>query len=107
MSQKGLKNFMDTPFKVMQPNKAYKTSMRSYNGIRFIAQGEFVGDNRSTAASFTIWNKPKDEKKDEGMKSEEMKEKGKKKAKKKGKKSKKKMSDKVAMADDKLSLIHI
>jgi photosystem II stability/assembly factor-like uncharacterized protein len=107
MSQAGLGKFMDTPFKVTQPNTAYKTSMRSYNGIRFIAQGEFVGDNRSTAASFTIWNKPKEETKDGDMKSEDKRKGSEKKYKEsKNKKSKKKKSDKekkASDADDKMS----
>ena len=98
MSRQSLKSFMDQPFKVMTPNTAYKTEYRSYNGIRFIAQGEFVGDNRTSAALFTIWNKPKEEKKED--KDSDMS-----KDKKKSKNSKKKKSDKKSKkadsADDK------
>lgn len=37
---------------------AYQNSYRSYDGIRFIAQGEFVGDNKRGGAMMTIWKKP-------------------------------------------------
>jgi len=38
---------------------AYHTSMRSYDGIRFNAQGEFIGDNKSVGyAKVNIWTKP-------------------------------------------------
>lgn len=49
---------LDKEFKVFQPGTAYKTSRRSYDGIRFIAQGDFVGQNRTTSAMFSIWRKP-------------------------------------------------
>jgi len=43
------------------------TASRSYQGVRFIGQGDFQGKNRSTGALFTVWNKAKkkeDKKKD-------------------------------------------
>jgi len=43
------------------PN-SYLNSYRSYDGIRFIAQGEFVGDNKSNNGSISYWMKPKKDK---------------------------------------------
>lgn len=60
-------------FKLFEPQTAYITSRRSYDGIRFGATGEFVGDNRGYGAVITAWNKKKEEKK-EDMSSEEAKE---------------------------------
>lgn len=48
-----------------EPAPAYLTSNRSYDGIRFVAQGEFIGDNKSSAAVFNYWLKPIAEKTDE------------------------------------------
>ncbi|NNE13787.1 MAG: hypothetical protein HKN51_02340 [Saprospiraceae bacterium] len=73
---------LDEPFKVFETGIAYQTSRRSYDGIRFNAQGEFIGDNRRGGAVFNIWNKPKD--KEEA----EMKKSSKDKKEKKGKKNK-------------------
>ena len=36
----------------------YLTSSRSYDGVRFGAQGEYIGDNKYTGAQFTIWKRP-------------------------------------------------
>ncbi|MEE9439257.1 MAG: hypothetical protein V3V14_09685 [Saprospiraceae bacterium] len=48
------------------PPIAYQVSMRSYDGIRFSAQGEFVGDNKSIGyAKIGVWNKPNKDNKDE------------------------------------------
>jgi hypothetical protein len=50
---------------------AYHASRRSYDGIRFNAQGEFVGDNKSVGyAKINIWKSPKvdDEEKEEKVK---------------------------------------
>jgi photosystem II stability/assembly factor-like uncharacterized protein len=43
---------------LFNPSPAYLTSFRSYDGIRFIAQGEFVGDNKQRGAMITFWKKP-------------------------------------------------
>lgn len=41
--------------------KAYDLNFRSYDGVRFIAQGEFVGDNRTkNGANISLWVKPDD-----------------------------------------------
>jgi photosystem II stability/assembly factor-like uncharacterized protein len=102
MTRRSMKGFLDTPFSVLKPNKAYQTEFRSYNGIRFIAQAEFVGDNKSSNAVFTIWNKPADEdesEKDAEMKGEDSKEKKKKNRDKKAKKAK----DKKVEAGDEMN----
>ncbi len=57
------KNILKEDFKVFDPQTAYLTSSRSYQGVRFIAQGDFQGDNKSTAAQFVVWNKPGDKEK--------------------------------------------
>lgn len=44
---------------------AYLVETRSYDGIRFNAQGDFVGDNRNMGgARLSLWVKPEKEKKD-------------------------------------------
>ena len=45
-------------FAAFDPPIAYMTSKRSYDGIRFSAQSEFIGDNNHKGASFPIWLKP-------------------------------------------------
>jgi len=82
---------LNTDFAVFEPGTAYQTSRRSYDGIRFNAQGEFVGDNRRGGAVFTIWKKPADKAEE---KKDEMDDKKKSKKKKKGKKDKKGDGDK-------------
>ncbi len=54
---------LNSDFKVYDPADYYRTSFRSYDGIRFIAQGEFVGDNKSSGAQFMVWKKPKEKSK--------------------------------------------
>merc|ERR1711966_290195 len=36
----------------------YTSNNRSYQGIRFIGQAEFVGENKSTNAMISMWIKP-------------------------------------------------
>lgn len=55
---------LDRPFYAVETSPVYLTSNRSYDGIRFIAQGEFVGDNKSTRAVFTVWNGDENDKDD-------------------------------------------
>ncbi len=53
---------LDSDFEVFRPVPAYLVSNRSYDGIRFVAQGEFIGDNKGLNANFNFWRKPmKDE----------------------------------------------
>ncbi len=41
---------------------AYLADWKSYQGIRFVAQGDFAGDNRGRGAAFTYWlQAPKEE----------------------------------------------
>ena len=84
---------LQNDFAVFPPVDAYLSNIRSYHGIRFAAQGEFVGDNkRSGVAQFKVWKKPaikttappaniknSKRKKKEEMKKEVKKEEGKKK----------------------------
>lgn len=52
---------LQSEFKVFAAPTAYQNSYRSYDGIRFIGQSEFVGSNKPGGARITIWNKPKDD----------------------------------------------
>lgn len=45
-------------FQLFPAPDAYLASRRSYQGVRFVAQGNFVGDNRSSGAMLTYWMKP-------------------------------------------------
>lgn len=40
---------------------AYLNERKSYQGIRFVAQGNYVGDNRRSGASLTYWVLPPDD----------------------------------------------
>ena len=52
-------------FLAFTPPSAYLVETRSYDGIRFNAQGDFVGDNRNMGgARLSLWVKPQKEKKD-------------------------------------------
>ena len=44
---------------------AYLASRRSYQGIRFVAQGDFSGENRDRGAQFTYWIIPEKSKKED------------------------------------------
>ncbi len=57
MSRQG-KKLLNEDFKVFKPGVAYKASSRSYQGVRFIGQGDFQGQNKSRGAVFTVWKKP-------------------------------------------------
>lgn len=51
-------NFTLRDFAVASVSPAYRAQSRSYQGIRFIGQAEFQGDNKNTNAVFTLWLKP-------------------------------------------------
>ncbi len=53
-------DFRKNDFDLLPSPDAYLTSYRSYDGIRFIAQGEFVGDNKNNNGSISYWVKPKE-----------------------------------------------
>ena len=77
------KKLLDADLKVFEPGTAYLTSSRSYQGIRFVAQGDFAGQNKRGGANFTVWNKPQEKEEKKMDKPAEMKEADKKKGKKK------------------------
>lgn len=60
-------NYTEQDFAVVSSTPAYLSERRSYQGIRFIGQAEFQGDNRGTNAMYSIWIKPdsKDEMKED------------------------------------------
>ncbi|MEL6945118.1 MAG: hypothetical protein AAFO82_20905, partial [Bacteroidota bacterium] len=47
-------------FKVFEAPDAYQANYRSYDGIRFAANGEYIADNRGRGAMLTLWVKPED-----------------------------------------------
>ncbi|MEM8583787.1 MAG: hypothetical protein AAGF87_05930 [Bacteroidota bacterium] len=52
------KELLDADFATFPAPTAYQANYRSYQGIRFIAQGEYVGENRGSGARMTYWLKP-------------------------------------------------
>jgi len=50
-------------FAVFDGPDSYLTSRRSYDGVRFSAQGMFTGENKKYGAQFSIWNNLTEEKK--------------------------------------------
>jgi len=88
LAREGVQN-LENDLKVFKPGTAYLTATKSYQGVRFIGQGEFVGSNKPQGALLTLWKKPKDDKKAHGKKDmndhDEAKGKGKKSKKKKDK----------------------
>ena len=55
---------LEQPFKVFEPRDAYILDFRSVDGIRFVADGEFIGQNKGSGAVISIWTKPEKKKKD-------------------------------------------
>lgn len=49
---------LEKSFAAFQPQDAYLAEFRSVDGIRFIADGTFVGRNKSANVRVPIWNKP-------------------------------------------------
>jgi photosystem II stability/assembly factor-like uncharacterized protein len=73
---------LEKDFVLFEPPVAYQNTFRSYDGIRFIAQGEFVGANRGAGAMLTFWVKEeqkKEVKKEESEENDEASEEDKKK----------------------------
>jgi photosystem II stability/assembly factor-like uncharacterized protein len=91
-------DFRKKDFALLESPDAYLTSFRSYDGIRFIGQAEFVGDNKRNNGSINYWVKPKEKESANSSASAKSNIKGKGK-KKKGKKSKKKESKNKADKD--------
>jgi len=90
-------NTLNADMKLFPIPDAYQNSYRSYDGIRFIAQGEFVGENKQGGAMMSIWKKPS--KKKDKMESKPKKKGSKKKDDKKGDKNK--SDDKKGKSKDK------
>jgi len=84
------KNVMNQDLSILSETDGYLAERRSYQGIRFVAQAEFKGDNKSLNAVIPVWKKPKKkEDKDTGVKKKK-KDAKKKKGEKAGKKGMKK-----------------
>jgi photosystem II stability/assembly factor-like uncharacterized protein len=49
---------LEAPFAAFPAPDAYLNARKSYQGIRFYAQGEFVGEDRPTGALLTLWVQP-------------------------------------------------
>jgi len=79
-------DYTQDDMKLVSVSPGYLSARRSYQGIRFVGQSEFVGDNKGTSARFSIWLKPNDKNADkQKMKKEDNKEGDKKGKEKKGK----------------------
>lgn len=59
---------LDQAFAAFPSPDAYVARYRSYQGVRFIADGEFVGQNRPFGALLSLWVQPKKEMSDEEKK---------------------------------------
>lgn len=57
-------DFTKSEFDVVSVTDGYLSQRRSYQGIRFVGQAEFVGDNKGTNAMFSIWVDPSEKKTD-------------------------------------------
>ncbi len=49
---------LEESFKAFDAPDAYLANYRSYDGTRFVADGEYRGDNRRNGAMMTLWVKP-------------------------------------------------
>lgn len=50
--------YYEKEFALASVSPAYLSEYRSYQGIRFYGQGEFIGDNKGTNPTFSIWVNP-------------------------------------------------
>ncbi len=50
--------FTNKAFDIVSSTDGYLSNNRSYQGIRFIGQAEFVGENKGTNAMISLWIKP-------------------------------------------------
>lgn len=56
-------NVLKGDFAIFPSTPGYKMNYRSYDGVRFAAQAEFIGDNRYfNAVNLNIWKKPQEKK---------------------------------------------
>jgi len=51
-------------FKMISATDGYLSNFRSYQGIRFIGQAEFVGANKGTSVGLNLWIPPTEDKKE-------------------------------------------
>ncbi len=89
------KDLLNQSFALLPSPDAYNMIYRSYEGVRFQAQGDFRAPTKKTSAIFNYYIKPKEDKKDD-KKDESV-------GAKKGKKSKKKKSKKKSKKDDQVA----
>ncbi len=61
------KKVLDQDLAIFTPPDAYHSSRRSVDGVRFIANAEFRGPNRSPNGMFSIWMKEKEKAQKEAM----------------------------------------
>lgn len=55
--------WLDTTFDVANATDVVDAAYKSYQGVRFYAQGDFTGENDNIGnANFYVWSKPKDDK---------------------------------------------
>ena len=54
-------------FDIVSSTDGYLSNNRSYQGIRFIGQAEFVGENKGTNAMMSLWIKPDKKKAEKSM----------------------------------------
>ena len=62
---------LDQEFALFDAPDAYLANYRSYQGIRFAADADFRGSNRTTGAMMTLWVKKEDKKSKEAAKKSE------------------------------------
>lgn len=55
-------NLLNEDFKAVSSTVGYLANIRSVDGVRFTADGNFIGQNKSAAPIVTLWTKEKDEK---------------------------------------------
>lgn len=53
-----ISKYTNQPFAITSATDGYLTQFRSYQGIRFIGQAEYVGDNTRPDVMMSIWVKP-------------------------------------------------
>lgn len=49
---------LEKPLAMFEAPDAYLAARKSFTGVRFTADGMFVGDNRRTGAMLSLWNNP-------------------------------------------------
>ncbi len=94
-------DFLTSDFKMFESGIYYNLNYKSYDGVRFYAQGDFSGDNDNMgkAAHIYVWSKPKDKKEKEAdKKAKEEKEKSGEKSKSNDKKEDRSKDNKVKIA---------